>query len=67
MSEQTLPGGNAVGAARIDGVVYKQASPWTAKVHALLRHLEDAGLDGVRAAVHREPPRTCRVVRRGIA
>jgi hypothetical protein len=47
MSEKTLPGGNTVGAVRIGDVVHKQASPWTPTVHALLRHLEEAGVDGV--------------------
>src|SRR5262245_49782219 len=43
-SEKILPGGNTVGAVRIGDVVHKQASPWTPTVHALLRHLEDAGV-----------------------
>jgi hypothetical protein len=47
MGEETLPGGNMDGAVLIDGVVHKQASPWTPTVHALLRHLEQAGVDGV--------------------
>ena len=47
MSEETLPGGNTNGAVRIDGVVHKQTAPWTPTVHALLRHLEQAGVDGV--------------------
>ncbi|MFG1610788.1 phosphotransferase [Actinoplanes sp. NPDC049265] len=46
MTEQTLPGGNTVGASRIGDVVHKRASPWTPTVHALLRHLEDAGFEG---------------------
>ena len=45
MREVTLPGGNTTGAVLIDGVVHKRASPWTATVHALLRHLEGAGFD----------------------
>ena len=32
-------------------VVHKQASPWTPTVHALLRHLEDAGFDGAPRAL----------------
>ena len=44
MSEETLPGGNTDGAVRIGGVVHKRASPWTPTVHALLRHLEYAGV-----------------------
>jgi hypothetical protein len=47
MSEETLPGGHTDGAVRIDGVVHKQAAPWTPTVHALLRHLEEAAVDGV--------------------
>jgi aminoglycoside phosphotransferase (APT) family kinase protein len=51
MSEQTLPGGNTDGAVRIGGVVHKQAAPWTPTVHALLRHLEQAGVGGVPRAL----------------
>ncbi len=51
MSEETLAGGNTVGAVRIGGVVHKQASPWTPTVHAVLRHLEDAGFDGAPRAL----------------
>jgi hypothetical protein len=51
MSEETLPGGNTDGAVRIGGVVHKQAAPWTPSVHALLRHLEQAGVDGVPRAL----------------
>ncbi|MEV6631703.1 phosphotransferase [Actinoplanes sp. NPDC051470] len=46
MTEEALAGGNTVGAARIGDVVHKQTFPWTPTVHALLRHLEDAGFDG---------------------
>ena len=51
MSEKTLPGGNTDGAVLIDGVVHKRASPWTPTVHALLRHLERSGVDGVPRAL----------------
>jgi hypothetical protein len=51
MSEETLPGGLTDGAVRIGGVVHKRASPWTPTVHALLRHLEYAGVDGVPRAL----------------
>jgi hypothetical protein len=51
MSEETLPGGHTDGAVRIGGVVHKRASPWTPTVHALLRHLEYAGVDGVPRAL----------------
>ncbi|WP_305787081.1 phosphotransferase [Symbioplanes lichenis] len=51
MTEETLPGGNTVGAVRIGDVVHKAASPWTPTVHALLRHLEAAGFDGAPRAL----------------
>jgi hypothetical protein len=51
MSEETLAGGNTVGAVRIGDTVHKQASPWTPTVHALLRHLEAAGVGGVPRAL----------------
>jgi len=51
MSEETLPGGNTDGAVLIDGVVHKRAASWTPTVHALLRHLERAGVDGVPRAL----------------
>jgi hypothetical protein len=49
--EGTLPGGSTTGAVLIGGVVHKGASPWTATVHALLRHLEDAGFDSAPRAL----------------
>jgi hypothetical protein len=51
MSEETLPGGNTVGAVRIGDVVHKDASPCTPTVHALLRYLEVAGVDGAPRAL----------------
>jgi hypothetical protein len=51
MSEVILPGGFSTGAVLIGGVVHKPASPWTATVHALLRHLQDAGFDGAPRAL----------------
>ncbi|WP_433343791.1 phosphotransferase [Micromonospora sp. CA-111912] len=51
MIEEALPGGRTVGAVRIGDVVHKLASPWTPTVHALLRHLEDAGFDGAPRAL----------------
>ena len=51
MREVTLPGGNTTGAVLIDDVIHKPASPWTPTVHALLRHLEDAGFDGAPRAL----------------
>ena len=51
MREEALPGGNTTGAVLIDGVVHKRASPWTATVHAVLRHLEGAGFDAAPRAL----------------
>ncbi|MEJ3747526.1 phosphotransferase [Actinomycetes bacterium KLBMP 9797] len=51
MAEVTLPGGNTVGAVLTGDVVRKQASPSTPTVHALLRHLEDAGFDAAPRAL----------------
>ena len=51
MSEETLAGGNTVGAVRVGDVVHKRASPWTPTVHAVLRHLEAAGFDGAPRAL----------------
>jgi hypothetical protein len=51
MREVTLPGGNTTGAVLIGDVVHKRASPWTPTVHAVLRHLEDAGFDGAPRAL----------------
>jgi len=51
MSEQVLPGGNTTGAVLINGVVHKPASPWTASVHAVLRHLEAAGFEAAPRAL----------------
>ena len=46
-----LPGGMSTGAVMVDGVVHKPAAPRTPTVHALLRHLEDAGFDGAPRAL----------------
>jgi len=51
MSEVPLRGGYTTGAVLIDDVVHKPAAPWTATVHALLRHLERAGFDGAPRAL----------------
>jgi hypothetical protein len=51
MREVTLPGGNTTGATLIGDVVHKRAQPWTASVHAVLRHLENAGFDGAPRAL----------------
>jgi hypothetical protein len=51
MREETLPGGNITGAVLIGDVVHKRASPWTPTVHAVLRHLEEAGFDGAPRAL----------------
>jgi 8-oxo-dGTP diphosphatase len=42
-----LVGGNVGGAVRIGTTVRRPAGPWTPAVHALLAHLDKAGLDGV--------------------
>jgi 8-oxo-dGTP diphosphatase len=42
-----LVGGNVGGAVRIGSTVRRPVGPWTPAVHALLAHLERAGLDGV--------------------
>jgi hypothetical protein len=51
MTEDSLPGGYTTGAVLIGDVIHKPAEPWTATVHALLRHLEDAGFDGAPRAL----------------
>lgn len=45
--ETRLAGGNVGGAVRVGDTVRRPTGPWTPAVHALLRHLEAAGLDGV--------------------
>jgi Phosphotransferase enzyme family len=45
--EQQLSGGNAGGASLVGGTVRRATGPWTQTVHALLRHLESRGFDGV--------------------
>jgi 8-oxo-dGTP diphosphatase len=42
-----LVGGNVGGAVRIGTTVRRPAGPWSPAVHALLDHLDEAGLDGV--------------------
>src|SRR5919204_1778503 len=46
MAERRLPGGRSFGAVRVGDEVRRPAQPWTATVHSVLRHLEDAGFDG---------------------
>ena len=46
MTERRLPGGRSFGAVLVGGEVRRPAQPWTATVHTVLRHLEDAGFDG---------------------
>jgi hypothetical protein len=46
MTERRLPGGRSFGAVRAGDEVRRPAQPWTATVHSVLRHLEDAGFDG---------------------
>jgi Ser/Thr protein kinase RdoA (MazF antagonist) len=45
--EIPLTGGNITPAVRIGATVHRRAGPWTPAVHALLRHLEARGFDGV--------------------
>lgn len=42
-----MPGGGLDGAVRIGDTVRRGAGPWTPTIHALLDHLNDAGLAGV--------------------
>lgn len=49
--EESLPGGRSTGAVKIGNRVHKPAGPWTPSVHAVLRHLEEAGFEGA--------PRAC--------
>lgn len=51
MTEERLQGGYTTGAVLIGDVIHKPAAPWTSTVHALLRHLEDAGFDGAPRAL----------------
>jgi hypothetical protein len=43
VSEQRLSGGRTLGAVRVGDSVRRPVQPWTATVHALLRHLESVG------------------------
>ncbi|MFF1715121.1 phosphotransferase [Streptomyces sp. NPDC058268] len=45
--ERRLPGGRTVGAVRRGDAVHRPVQPWTPAVHAVLRHLEAAGMEGV--------------------
>src|SRR5947209_10429997 len=51
MTERRLPGGRSFGAVRVGDEVRRPAQPWTATVHALLRHLEDVGFVGAPRAL----------------
>jgi 8-oxo-dGTP diphosphatase len=44
---ERLPGGNVGGAVRIGGTVRRPTGPWTPAVHALLDHLNAAGVPAV--------------------
>jgi len=46
VTEEQLAGGRSFGAVRVGDEVRRRAEPSTATVHAVLRHLEDAGFDG---------------------
>ena len=46
--EIPMPGGSMTpGVVRIGDTIRRPVGPWTPAVHALLRHLEDAGFEGV--------------------
>lgn len=53
MDEEEIPlaGGNITPVVRIGATVHRRAGPWTPAVHALLRHLEARGFDGVPRAL----------------
>jgi hypothetical protein len=51
MAEEIPLGGNIAGAIRIGDTVRRRAGSWTPAIHALLRHLENVGFDGVPRAV----------------
>jgi hypothetical protein len=44
--EEELLGGGSSEARRVDGVVYRNARPWTPTVHTVLRYLEERGFSG---------------------
>lgn len=46
-TEIPLPGGNVGGAVRVGATVRRPTGPWTPAVHALLDHLNGAGLDSI--------------------
>jgi len=46
MTEERLPGGRSFGAVRVGDEVRRPGQPWSATVHSVLRHLEDAGFEG---------------------
>jgi hypothetical protein len=43
--EEPLSDGGLTGAERVGATVHRETGPWTPAVHALLRHLEAAGLE----------------------
>ena len=45
-NERVLTGGGRTAVARRGDVVFREAGPWTATVHLLLKHLEDVGFAG---------------------
>jgi hypothetical protein len=51
VSEQRLDGGRTLGAVRVGDTVRRPVQPWTATVHALLRHLEAVGFGGAPQAL----------------
>lgn len=44
--EKPLEGGHVASVVRVGDTVRRQTGPWTASVHALLRHLEEVGFEG---------------------
>ena len=46
-AEIPLPGGNVGGTVRVGATVRRPTGPWTPAVHALLDHLNGAGLDSI--------------------
>ena len=44
---EELTGGNMAGAVRIGDRVHRDAGPWTATIHRLLRHLHANGVEWV--------------------
>lgn len=52
---QPLAGGNLSSVVKIGETVHRSTGPWTESVHALLRHLERTGLEGVPRVLGLDP------------